>query len=37
MLGLLLALWRDEEKPLEAEPMQSFERPRPRVMPVPAE
>ena len=37
MLGLLLALWRDEEKQPEAESMQSFERPRPRVMPVPAE
>ena len=37
MLGLLLALWRDEEKQSEVEPMQSFERPRPRVMPVPAE
>jgi hypothetical protein len=37
MLGLLLALWREEEKQSEAEPMQSFERPRPRVMTVPAE
>ncbi len=37
MLGLLLALWRDEEKQVEAEPMQSFERPRLHVMPVPAE
>ena len=37
MLGLLLALWRDEEKQPEADSMQSFERPRPRVMPVPAE
>jgi hypothetical protein len=37
MLGLLLALWRDEEKQADAEPMQSFERPRPRVMPVAAE
>ena len=37
MLGLLLALWRDDEKQSDAEPMQSFERSRPRVMPVPAE
>lgn len=37
MLGLLLALWRDEEKQPEAEPMQSFERSRPHVMAVPAE
>jgi hypothetical protein len=37
MLGLLLALWRDEEKQAEAEPLQNFERPRPRVMTVPAE
>jgi hypothetical protein len=37
MLGLLLALWRDEEKEPEAEPVQSFEHSRPRFMPVPAE
>jgi hypothetical protein len=37
MLGLLLALWRDEETQSEAEPLQSFERPRPRVLSVPAE
>lgn len=37
MLGLLLALWRDDQNQPEAEPMQSFERSRPRVMPLPAE
>ncbi len=37
MLGLLLALWRDEEKQPDAEPVQNAERPRPRVMAVPAE
>ena len=37
MLGLLLALWRDQEKHSDVEPMQSFERSRLQVMPVPAE
>jgi hypothetical protein len=37
MLGLLLALWRDEEKQSETDAMQSFERSRPRVLPIPAE
>ncbi len=37
MLGLLLALWRDEEARPEAEPLLTFERTRPRIAPVPAE
>ena len=37
MLGLLLALWRDEKKEPDNEPVQSFEHSRPRFMPVPAE
>ena len=36
-LGLLLALWRDDEKEPRVEILQDFERSRPRVMPVPAE
>lgn len=37
MLGLLLALWRDDEKESNVEALQDFERPRPRILPVPAE
>ncbi len=37
LLGLLLALWRDEEPLLEADSLPGAERPRGRIMSVPAE
>jgi hypothetical protein len=37
MLGLLLALWRDDEQDSNVEALQDFERARPRILPVPAE